>query len=91
MVPLPIDLAMGQGRYLWAPTVSPRHPNIGHSVFLLVVASVDVLPIHAQVALLDASWLDRPEWYHCDEDAVWQRGFAVATRPGFGGGPSATW
>jgi len=47
-----------------------------------VLASVEIVPLHAQVALLDASWQDYPEWQSGNEDvAVGPGGFAVATRP----------
>src|SRR3954451_13734474 len=50
--------------------------------FVSVLASVEILPLHAQVALLDASWQDYPEWQDGNEDvAVGSGGFAVATRP----------
>jgi hypothetical protein len=58
-----------------------------------VVISLDVLPLHAQVALLDATWQDYPDWADGDEQVAVRApslanpdlppypGFAVATRP----------
>jgi hypothetical protein len=36
--------------------------GIGHSGCVAVVMSLDVLPLHAQVVLLDGTWQDYPDW-----------------------------
>jgi hypothetical protein len=63
-----------------------------------MLASLDVGPLHAQVALLDATWQDYPEWDIGDEEVAYRAsslmhpesppypGFAVATRPDFDNG-----
>jgi hypothetical protein len=60
---------------------------------MAVVISLAVLPLHAQVALLDATWQDYPGWDAGNETVAFRApsllnpdgpaypGFAVATRP----------
>lgn len=64
-----------------------------HSEYMPVVISLDVLPLHAQVALLDATWQGYLDWEEWDEQVAFRArsltdpdlppypGFAVATRP----------
>ena len=64
----------------------------GQSGLVSVLASVEVVPIHAQVCLLEATWQDYPQWESGDEAVAFKSpslvdpdrppypGFAVATR-----------
>ncbi len=67
-----------------------------------VLALLEVGPLHAQVALLDATWQDYPEWDSSDEEVAYKAsslthpesppypGFAVATRPDLDNGSPQT-
>jgi len=60
---------------------------------MAVVVSLDMLPLPAQVALLDATWQDYPDWEDGNEQVAFRArspinphlppypGFAVTTRP----------
>lgn len=61
-----------------------------------MLLKLDVSPLHAQVALVDATWPDYPQWETGDKPVVFRAeslsdpdnppdpGFAVATRPDMG-------
>lgn len=63
---------------------------------MTVLLQLDVRPHNAQVALVDATWQDYPQWETGDEEVVFRAesltdpdnppypGFAVATRPDIG-------
>lgn len=52
--------------------VVASHPPSAQSACVVKLASKTVLPLHAQVALVDATWQDYPQWETGDERVAYK-------------------
>ena len=81
---------------LASPAPFPQEIRPTYRFGVTVLLQLDVRPHNAQVALVDATWQDYPQWETGDEEVVFRAesltdpdnppypGFAVATRPDIG-------
>ena len=83
-------------RALVRPATVPQATQPTYRFGVTVLLKLDVSPLYAQVALVDATWQDYPQWKSGEEQVVFRAGslidpdnppypgFAVATHPDIG-------